>query len=184
MQNIVQKLLADERHQKGLEYGEPRSGHPEGKLKFHIADLEANLELLCKRGVSDEEYWKLKFLIQIHDLCKAEAQSGVPTLHPLNHATLAKELAREFTDDPDMLNMIQYHDENYQLWKEYLQTKSYSRERLQTLLGTIKDWDLFLMFIIIDGCTKGKDYEKLGWFINEVRKYKSTKIDATWILTP
>ena len=184
MQSIVQKLLADTHYQKEIEHGEPRSGHPEGKLKFHIAALEVNLELLRKKGITDEEYWKLKFMIHIHDLCKAESQTGVPTLHPLNHATLAKEFARKFTYDTDLLNMIQYHDENYELWKEFLQTQSYSRERLENLLNTIKDLDLFLMFTIIDGCTNGKDYKKMGWFINEVRKYKLTKVDATWVLAP
>jgi hypothetical protein len=40
------------------------------------------------------------------------------------------------------------------------------------------------MFIIIDGCVKGKDYSKLAWFINEVRRYKTTKVDSSWILPP
>lgn len=176
--------MADERYQKNIEYGEPKPGHLEGKLKFHIADLVENLERLRKRGISDEDYWKLKFMIHVHDLLKAEAQSNTPTLHSQNHATLAKEFASEFTNDADLLNMIQYHDENFELWQEYLQTKKYSNERFQNLLKSIQNWDLFLMFVIIDGCTKGKDHEKLGWFINEIRKYQSTKVDTTWVLDP
>jgi hypothetical protein len=53
--------------------------------------------------------------------------------------------------------------------------------RFSTLLETILDWDLFLMFLILDGNTKGKDRSKLIRFINEVRKYKETIIDEGWV---
>ena len=82
----------------------------------------------------------------------------------------------------DILNTIQFHDENYNLWLEYIQTGNYDRERFQVLLNTVENWDLFLMFIIVDGCTEGKELAKLYWFIDEVRKYKTTKIDTSWIL--
>ncbi len=177
-------LKADSRYRKNIEYGEPRPGHPEGKVKFHIADLEANLETLRTKGISQENYWKLMFLIHIHDSFKAEAKKDVPVLDPRNHATLAKEFAKQFTNDADLLNMIQFHDENYKLWQEYLQNGSFNPERFQNLLDTIENWDLFLMFIIIDGCVKGKDYSKLTWFINEVRRHKKVIVDSSWILPP
>lgn len=184
MKDILEKIKADPRYQRNIEYGEPRSGHPEGKVKFHIADLEANLELLRKKGIGEDDYWKLKFMIHVHDSFKAEAEKHSPTLHPRNHASLAKEYASQFIDDADLLNMIQYHDENYKLWKEYSQTGQYEAERFQNLLTTIKNLDLFLLFIIIDGCTKGKDYSKLGWFINEIKKYRETIVDSSWVLPP
>jgi hypothetical protein len=40
------------------------------------------------------------------------------------------------------------------------------------------------MFIIIDGCVKGNDYSKLACFLNEVRRYKTTEVDSSWILPP
>jgi hypothetical protein len=54
-------------------------------------------------------------------------------------------------------------------------------ERFSRLLDTIMDWDLFLMFLIIDGCTQGKDPDKVRWFIAEVRKHKETFVDETWL---
>lgn len=184
MKDAIEKIKSDPRYQRNIEYGEPRSGHPEGKVKFHIADLEANLEILRERGMSEEDYWKLKFMIHVHDSFKAEAERHSPTLSTRNHASLAKEYARQYTDDTDLLNMIQFHDENYKLWQEYSETGSYDAESFKNLLDAIKNWDLFLLFIIIDGCTKGKDYSKLSWFINEVKKYKKTLVDATWVLPP
>src|SRR5689334_22160734 len=57
VKDIVEKIFADPRYQKNIEYGEPRSGHPEGKVKYHIAELEENLEKLGSHGISEEQYW-------------------------------------------------------------------------------------------------------------------------------
>src|SRR3569832_2019614 len=99
--------MADPRYQSNLEYGKPRSGHPEGKLKYHIAELEENLEKLvsrASRGISEEQYWKLKFLIHVHDTFKADAIPNEPITRPNSHASLAKKFAAEFIDDEDLLN--------------------------------------------------------------------------------
>ena len=181
MQEILGKIMTDPRYLRNIEYGEPRPGHPEGKVKFHIADLEANLERLTQRGISSEDILKLKFLIHLHDTFKAEAERDVPILHPRSHASLAREYASQFTDDQDLLNMIQFHDKNYSMWLEYRRKGSYHADSFHQLLDTIQDWDLFLMFMILDGRTRGKDLSKLVWFINEVRKYKNTKVDPSWV---
>jgi len=181
MKEIVERVLADPRYLRNIEYGEPRSGHPEGKVKFHIAELELNLEKLAPR-ISEEQYWKLKFLIQIHDTFKADAIPDSPIESPNSHASLARKFASEFTDEADLLAMIQFHDLNFALWKQFAATGSYHVERFSRLLDTIMDWDLFLMFLIIDGCTQGKDPDKVRWFIAEVRKHKETFVDETWLI--
>ena len=181
MKEIVERILVDPRYLKNIEYGEPRSGHPEGKIKFHIAELETNLEQLSSRGISEEQYWKLKLLIHVHDTFKVEAVPDSPILHPNSHASLARKFASEFTEDADLLNMIQFHDLNFALWKQFSATGTYDPERFSVLLETIIDWDLFLMFIIIDGSTPSKDRSKLIWFINEVRKYKETIVGEDWV---
>jgi len=180
MKKIVVQILADPRYQRNIEYGEPRSGHPEGKVKYHIAELGANLESLAPRGKSEEQYWKLKFLIHVHDTFKAEAMPGSRIPSPSSHASLARKFASEFTDDEDLLNMIQFHDVNYSLWRQFHSTGSYDVQRLHGLLETIQDWNLFLMFLILDGSTNGKERAKLIWFIQEVGKYKDTIIDESW----
>lgn len=174
MKDIIAQVIADPRYQKNIEFGEPRSGHPEGKVKFHIAELEASLEKLAPR-ISDEQCWKLKFLIHVHDTFKADAVPDSPISSPNSHASLARQFASEFTEDSDLLNMIQFHDVNFALWKQFSATGSYDVERFQALLETIRDWDLFLLFLSIDGSTKGKDPEKVKWFIDEVRKHREIK---------
>ena len=181
MKEILESIVADPRYQRNIEYGEPRLGHPEGKVKHHIVELEANLEKLAPR-ISEEQYWKLKFLIHIHDTFKAEAIPDSPINHPNSHASLARKFASEFTDDADLLNMIQFHDVNFALWKQFAATGSFDHERFSALLETIIDWDLFLMFLVIDGGTQGKERSKLIWFINEVKKHKETMVDESWLL--
>lgn len=182
MKEIIEKITADPRYQRNIEYGEPRSGHPEGKVKYHIAELEGNLDKLASHGVSEEEYWKLKFLIHVHDTFKAESIPDEPIISPNSHASLARNFASEFTTDGDLLNMIQFHDVNYALWKQFAVTGAYDVPRFENLLETIQGWDLFLMFMIIDASTEGKAPEKLHWFLREVRKYKNTRVDETWLL--
>jgi hypothetical protein len=182
MKATVEKVIADPRYQQNIEYGEPRAGHPEGKVKYHIAELNQNLEKLASREISEEQYWKLKFLIHVHDSFKAEAVPDSPIISPNSHASLARKFAAEFTEDEDLLNMIQFHDVNYSLWKQFAATGSYDVQRFKDLLNTIRDWDLFLMFLIIDGSTKGKERSKLIWFLREVAKYKDTMVDEAWVL--
>lgn len=182
MKDILERITADVRYLKNIEYGEPRSGHPEGKVKFHIVELEENLEKLVSRGISEEQYWKLKFLIHVHDTFKADATPDVPILNPNSHASLARDFAAEFITDEDLLNMIQFHDVNYALWKQFNATGSYDVDRFQSLLDTIQDWDLFLLFLLLDGSTKGKERSKLTWFLREVANHKNTMVDESWVL--
>lgn len=180
-QQAVEQVIDDPRYKRNVEYGEPRSGHPEGKVKYHIADLEANLELLRHRLPNEETYWKLKFLIHVHDTFKAEAYSkGMLSNDSVGHGSLAKVFASEFTRDTDLLNIIQYHDESYALWKQSQCAGKYDTQRFEMLLNTIQDWNLFLAFTIIDGHTKGKDLEKLFWFLNQVRHHKPIQGDESW----
>jgi hypothetical protein len=105
----------------------------------------------------------------------------VPANHHRSHESLARAFASEFTDDPDILNIIQYHDENYTLWKQFKSKGYYDSAWFQYLLDTIHDWNLFLAFTIIDGHTKGKDIEKLSWFVEQVRQHKQTLVNEDWI---
>jgi hypothetical protein len=180
MKEILSRVTADPRYVKNIEYGQPRPGHPEGKVRFHIADLEVNLDKLAPR-LSEEQYWKLKFLIHVHDTFKADAVPDSPIESPHSHASRARAFASEFTNDADLLAMIQFHDLNFALWKQFSGRGAYDIERFSRLLDTIMDWDLFLLFLIIDGSTRGKDPDKVRWFIGEVRKYKQTAVDESWI---
>jgi len=160
-------VVADPRYLANLDWGEARPGHPEGTVRAHIAELETNLEALRPR-LSDEEYWKLKLLIHTHDSFKAEAQPGVPISDPQSHASLARAFLATYCDDADLLTMVQYHDEPFALYRQARYKCTYSKERFGALLAAIRDWNLFLAFNIIDGCTPGKSRDSLRWLFAEV----------------
>ena len=52
---------------------------------------------------------------------------------PRGYASLARTFAEEFTDDPDILNMVQYHDESYALYKQFSRAGSYDSQRFDNV---------------------------------------------------
>jgi len=166
-QKALDAIIDDPRYLKNLDWGEARPGHPEGTVRAHIAELELNLEALSPR-LNDDEYWKLKLLIHTHDSFKAEAKQGVAITHAASHASLARAFLAAHCDDPDLLAMVQYHDEPFALYRQVESKGKYSHERFDALLAAIQDWNLFLAFNIIDGCTAGKSREPLRWLFREV----------------
>ncbi len=184
VRKALDRIQSDPRYEKNIDYGQPRSGHPEGSVRAHIRDLEVNLQFLRPKLRSEEDYWKLQFLIHVHDSLKAEAEPDSGILSPRGHATLAREYASRFIQDADLLNMIQWHDANYTLWQQYQAAGSYDADLFQQMLNAVHDWDLFLVFTIIDGSTHGKDYAKLAWFIGEVKKHRHVAVDSSWLLPP
>src|SRR5262245_64487724 len=97
-----------------------------------------------------------------------EAQPSAPIAAPNSHASLARAFLAEFCDDTDMLAMVQYHDEPFALWRQFKLKGRLNEERLKTLLTSIHDWNLFLAFNIIDGCTQGKHRCSLRWLFRLV----------------
>jgi hypothetical protein len=78
--------------------------------------------------------------------------------------------------------MVQYHDEPFALYRQVESKGSYNRERFNAMLNSIHDWNLFLAFNIIDGCTAGKSREPLRWLFNEVADKVDSKFTATDII--
>ena len=177
-EQIFQQIVADERYLRNLDWGQPRKGHPEGTVRAHIEELEQNLKRLPVK-FSAQEYWKLKILIHTHDTFKAEAKLGMPISDPRGHASLARIFLAEFCDDRDLLAMTQLHDEPYALWRMYQGKKRIDHTRFEKLLESIDDWNLFMAFLLIDGCMKGKSRDALHWFFNEIADNVSSKITRT-----
>jgi hypothetical protein len=118
--------------------------------------------------LSDTDYWRLRVLIHTHDTFKREAERGVPITARKSHASLARAFLAEFCNDMDMQAMVQYHDEPFVLWRQFESKRKFNQERLTALLKAIRDWNLFLAFNIVDGCTEGKGREPLRWLFQQV----------------
>lgn len=174
-QSVLDAIQADTRYQSNLDWGKPRRGHPEGTVRAHIAELEGNLKSL-KHKLTPLEVDKLRVLIHTHDTFKADAKQGVPITDPRSHASLARDFLSEFCDDADLLNIVQYHDEPYALWQQFTSKGHVNTVRFETLLTRILDWNLFLAFNIIDGCTEGKSGVPVHWLLEQV----APRVDSRW----
>src|SRR5688500_13914583 len=117
-EETYRRIITDPRYQENLDWGKPRKGHPEGSIRAHIKELDQNLASM-RSGLTDEDYWKLKILIHVHDTFKPEAHDGVPITDPRSHASLARAFLAEYCDDDDLLAMVQLHDVPYALWRAY-----------------------------------------------------------------
>jgi hypothetical protein len=178
LQTIYEKITADPRYTEGVKYGKPRTGHAEGTVELHIIDLENNLMMLHPL-LSEVEYWKLRILVHTHDTMKLWAKRDSPIAGNESHATLAKRFLAEFLDETlvepaqrnDLLNMVQYHDENWAIWKGFEEKGRVKQSRLNNVLS-IKDMDVFLFFTIIDAYTPSKEYKKLRWFVDIVNEHR------------
>lgn len=145
---IYAGILSDERYVRNVEYGAPRPGHAEGKVKLYIDELEANLEQFRTSGwVDEQQYWKLRVLIHVHDSFKAESKRNVAITDPDSHASIASRYLAQYTEDPDLLAICQYHDLGYAVYRKFKETGRIDEQRLDEVVSQISDIDLYLTFV-------------------------------------
>ncbi len=180
-QALFKAVTADERVQRNLRWGEPRFGHPEGTVGAHVADIDRNIEALRPK-LSGNDYWELRVLAHTHDSFKAEAAEGARIRDPDSHASLARKFLSEYCRDEDLLNITQFHDEPYSLWRQQHHRGHFDHERLDKLIALIQDWNVFLAFCIADGSTDGKSREPLRWLFDQVAGRVESRFTAADIL--
>lgn len=176
-------LQADPRYQCNLDWGKPRSGHPEGTIRAHLEELENNLRQLASR-LSRWEIDRLRLLIHSHDTFKPDATPGAPISDPRSHASLARAFLAEYFPDPDLLAMVQHHDEPFALWNRTRGGRSPDEARIERLLAEIVNHDLFNAFLLVDGCTRGKSGEPLRWWFLTTAERTGTRFgvdDVNWL---
>jgi hypothetical protein len=176
-QALLAVIKQDNRYHRNIDWGEPRPGHPEGAVRMHIAELERGAERFRHRLPADD-FCRLHVLIHVHDTFKAEAEEGVAITNPQSHASLARAYLAGFTDDEDLLAMVQFHDEPYALWRQVEHHRRLDQHRFDALLAAIHNWDLFLAFLIVDGSSDGKSRAPLRWFCTAIAGRVKTTVGA------
>lgn len=174
-------LVLDPRYLKNLDTSIIADGHPNMTVRAHISTIERNLEAL-RNKFTGREYWKQKLLIHTHDTFHNDAELGVSITHPNNHASLARGFLREFCDNRRLLSIVQYHDEPHAIWRQMQNTGKCNATRLEALLYNIRDWNIFLGFIIIDGRTDGRGREHVRWLFEKISGKLTSHITVDDIL--
>ena len=160
-------LTSDERLLKGLAWGKPRQGHPEGSVGAHVAELLRTLEAwkLPEQLRSD-----LRFIALVHDSLKGEVKNWLPKTGENHHAMRARRLAEGYTDDERLLATIEQHDRPYAIWRRMRRKGRLDEPALEDMLARIPDPELFLRFVELDGSSEAKNAEPIRWLREELEK--------------
>jgi hypothetical protein len=164
---LERKLIADPDLREGLAWGKPRSGHPEGSVGAHVAQL---LRTIDRWGDTGRRRAELRFLSLVHDSMKYQVRDWLPKTGENHHAMRARRLAERYTTDERLLATIEHHDRPYALWRRPRRNGRMNEKRLDRMLDQIPDVDLFIRFVELDGSTEGKKAEPIEWLEEEVRQ--------------
>lgn len=168
-ENDLERAVADDPElRRGLGWGEPRSGHPEGTVGAHVADL---LEAIDKRGETGARRSDLRFLALVHDSLKFRVRKWLPKAGENHHAVRARRFAERYTDDERLLATIELHDRPYGLWRKRNRTGRRDEGAFDSMLEQIPDISLFVRFVELDGSTEGKNPEPVVWLKDELRRH-------------
>ncbi len=160
---LERAVCADPEWLAGAAWGTPRPGHPEGSVAAHVAAVLANVERFAS---TPKEREKLRFIAIVHDACKNQVDESRPREGPNHHAVLARRLAERFTDDRDLLEIIELHDEGYNAWVAYSHRREKrALERILVLVDRLGPaLPLFWKFFQADNALPGKSQDPTAWF--------------------
>jgi hypothetical protein len=152
---------------RGLAWGRPRSGHPEGSVGVHVSDLLRTIDAWGETGRRREE---LRFIALVHDGFKYAVRSLRPKRGENHHAMRARRFAEAYTDDERLLATVELHDRPYSLWRRLRRTGRVSATDVDRMIARIPDLELFVRFVELDGSTEGKRPEPIEWLRRQLAR--------------
>lgn len=161
---LERQLLREPEFLRGLFWGFPRYGHPEGEVYKHIIEVLHNVE---RMPVGAFQRSQLRLIAMVHDTFKYLEDKSVPRDWTKHHGPLARRFLEKFSSDPAVLDIIELHDEAYYAWRlEYLLHKpELGQQRLEQLLERIETHlQLYYLFFKCDTQTGDKTLAPLKWF--------------------
>ena len=163
---LEREIAQDPAWQKGIAWGKPRTGHLEGPVMYHIADVLANIDKDCP---SPDERCKLRLIALVHDTFKYRVDESRPRVGFNHHAHIARRFAEKYISDPILLDIIELHDEAYHCWRlgHYKGKWHHAEERMMHLIARLGPaFTLYARFFYADSDTESKNPEPMIWFEN------------------
>ncbi|GHO43492.1 HD domain-containing protein [Ktedonospora formicarum] len=163
---LEHKIAEDPEWLAGVAWGKPRTGHLEGPVKFHIADVLENIEYQ-RPAPTAEEREALRLIALIHDAFKYRVDESRPKIGSNHHAFIARKFAERYIHDPVLLNIIELHDEAYNSWRLGARKDRWhhAEERMSALLSKLGDaLPLYARFFLADSYTESKSQDPVAWF--------------------
>lgn len=161
---LEETIVQDKHWQEGAFWGEPRPGHPEGKVIYHIHEVLQNVD----KATTDKTIrQQLRLVTIIHDTFKhLEEKTRPRTDWSKHHAIYALNFAQMHIVDQAVLDVIELHDDAYYAWcADCAGYKEKSEALLNRLRIRLKDnLQLFYLFFKCDTQTGDKYQSPVNWF--------------------
>ncbi len=162
--DLERYLLQVPEFRKGLFWGVPRYGHPEGEIYKHIREVLDNIDRIPLDPRTRE---RLRLAAFTHDTFKYIEDKSTPRDWTRHHGALARRFMELHTNDTLLLDLIEYHDEAYFSWRfiHLLKSTTEGTRRLHRLLDIFaNDLQLYYLFFKCDTRTGDKNQAPLRWF--------------------
>ncbi len=167
---LEKQLLCMPEFVKGLFWGVPRYGHPEGEVYKHVKEVLENIDHLPVDAQMRERLRQIAF---VHDTFKYMEDKGQPRDWSKHHGVLGRRFLEQFTDDQVVLTITEFHDEAYYCWRhiQLHQQPEVGETRLQKLFETIgtEHLQLYYLFFKCDTRTGDKIQAPVKWFEKTVQ---------------
>ena len=157
-------MVYDEEWIEGAAWGDPRPGHPEGIVAVHVAEVLGNIDAVA---TDDEDRRRLRFVALTHDTFKHRVDRDRPRTGENHHAMIARRFAEKYTDDQELLDVIELHDEAYNSWVKGDRGRTWdaAEQRARRLVDRLGDsLGFYVRFYRADNATGSKSRKPLVWF--------------------
>ncbi|MCB0639447.1 MAG: hypothetical protein KDC54_22630 [Lewinella sp.] len=161
---LERTLLRQESFRRGLRWGVPRYGHPEGEVFKHVREVLDNIDQL-RIHARDRE--RLRIVAFVHDAFKYQEDKSHPRDWSRHHGVLARQFLEPFHDDPATLLLTEWHDEAYYVWrdKHLFHLPEEAEGRWAQLLELVDGHNqLYYLFFKCDTLTGDKNLAPVDWF--------------------
>jgi len=174
-------LISHPEVRRGLLWGEPRFGHPEGKVGLHVREVLDNIQRIP--GVSAEVRSQLRLVAFSHDAFKCVEDRSRPRDWGQHHAALARRFMELYTSDPVVLDIIETHDDAYYAWLSVKQEAFRHENTFKSLDHLLKKvgycLQTYYLFFKCDTQTGDKTQASIKWFEKMVPDIDITILQQT-----
>ncbi|MCC6460726.1 MAG: hypothetical protein IT260_09680 [Saprospiraceae bacterium] len=168
--DLEKHLLTLPEFRHGLSWGEPRFGHPEGKVALHVREVLDNIDLIPNLNALERS--RLRLVALTHDTFKFAEDRNRPRDWTRHHGLLARRFLEPFCDDPIVLDIIETHDDAFYAWlaqKHRDMGQEISHKSIDSLIARVGHClQLYYLFFKCDTQTGDKTQASLKWFERSV----------------
>lgn len=174
---LEKALLSVPEFRQGLLWGEPRFGHPEGKVAFHVKEVLDNISKIPNLSAKDRS--NLRLIALSHDAFKYREDRSRPRDWSKHHGLLARRFLEVYTNESVVLDVVETHDDAYYNWL-YL-NRSPNPRPLSALMDKVGYClQTYYLFFKCDTQTGDKTQAPLRWFESHVPNIEPVLIKPFW----